>query len=213
MRLLSTDFQDGDPIPSEFAFCKPDPESHVILAPNRNPQLYWEEVPEGTRSFALICHDPDVPCKPDDVNREDRTIPADLPRIDFFHWVLVDIPEGAMAIEAGVDSDGVTAGGKGPAPGPLEARRGINSYTDWFAGDADMGGSYFGYDGPCPPWNDSIPHHYIFTLYALDIEQCPVEDGFGGPQVREAIKGHILAHATLSGRYSLNPEVQPFSAG
>ena len=50
-----------------------------------------------------------------------------------------------------------------------------------------MGGSYYGYDGPCPPWNDSIPHHYLFTLYALDIEQCPVEEGFGGPQVWELL--------------------------
>ena len=33
-----------------------------------------------------------------------------------------------------------------------------------------MSGDYFGYDGPCPPWNDSIVHHYVFTVYALDVD-------------------------------------------
>ncbi|MBS1269164.1 MAG: hypothetical protein MAG794_00108 [Gammaproteobacteria bacterium] len=46
-----------------------------------------------------------------------------------------------------------------------------------------MEGQYFGYDEPAPPWNDSILHRYVFTLYALDIEQCPVEGAFGGDDV------------------------------
>ena len=49
-------------------------------------------VPAGTRSFAIICHDPDVPSQGDDVNQEGRVVPATLPRVDFFHWVLVDLP-------------------------------------------------------------------------------------------------------------------------
>jgi phosphatidylethanolamine-binding protein (PEBP) family uncharacterized protein len=43
------------------------------------------------RSY-VICHDPDVPSKGDDVNQEGRGVPASLPRVDFFHWVLVDLP-------------------------------------------------------------------------------------------------------------------------
>ncbi len=207
MKLSSTSISDGQPISQEFAFCNPDPVTHVTLGANRNPQLSWEGAPEGTRSFALICHDPDVPSRPDDVNQEGRTVPADLPRIDFYHWVLVDIPAEATGIEAGTDSGEVTAGGKGQTPGPHGSRRGINSYTDWFAGDADMGGSYFGYDGPCPPWNDSIPHHYHFTLYALDMERCPVEGGFGAPEVLAAIEGHVLGRASITGLYSVNPDV------
>ena len=39
----------------------------------------------------------------------------------------------------------------------------------WFASDKDMAGDYHGYDGPCPPWNDEIPHRYVFTVYALDV--------------------------------------------
>jgi hypothetical protein len=71
-----------------------------------------------------------------------------------------------------------------------------------------MGGDYYGYDGPCPPWNDSIPHHYVFTLYALDVARCPVEGRFTGPDVRKAIEGHVLARAEVTGRYTLNPAVK-----
>jgi Raf kinase inhibitor-like YbhB/YbcL family protein len=207
MQLSSTSISDAQPIAPGFAFCNPDPETHVTLGPNRSPQLAWEGAPEGTRSFAIVCCDPDVPSKPDDVNQEGRRVPADLPRIDFYHWVLVDIPAEASAIEEGADSSEVTAGGKGPTAGPHGARRGINSYTDWFAGDADMGGDYYGYDGPCPPWNDSIPHHYVFTVYALDMEHCPVEGQFGGPEVLAAIAGHVLAQASITCTYSVNPDV------
>ena len=40
----------------------------------------------------------------------------------------------------------------------------------------DMRGDYHGYDGPCPPWNDGILHHYVFTLYALDVARWLKED-------------------------------------
>src|SRR5688572_27608084 len=93
MKLSSSSFAPNGPIPAEFAFCAPDPKSHVTLSRNRNPHLSWSELPAGTKSLALICHDPDVPSKPDDVNREGRTIPANLPRVDFYHWVLVDLDQ------------------------------------------------------------------------------------------------------------------------
>jgi Raf kinase inhibitor-like YbhB/YbcL family protein len=207
MRLTSSSFADGQKIPGEFAFCIPDSGHHVCLGKNQNPQLAWSEVPEGTRSFAIVCHDPDVPSKGDDVNQEGRTVPASLPRVDFFHWVLVDLPAGLREIKAGEFSGEVVPRGK---PGPQAAqgaRQGVNNYTEWFAGDNDMRGDYYGYDGPCPPWNDEIPHHYVFTLYALDVAKLGVDGRFTGPQVREAIKGHVLAEARLTGVYSLNPAV------
>ena len=92
MKLTSTSFADGQAIPGDFAFCIPDSAHHVGLGRNLNPQLAWSDVPAGTRSFAVICHDPDVPSKGDDVNQEGRTVPASLPRVDFFHWVLIDLP-------------------------------------------------------------------------------------------------------------------------
>ena len=68
-------------------------------------------------------------------------------------------------------------------------------------------GQWFGYDGPCPPWNDELLHHYHFVLYATDLARCPVEGAFTGAQVEAAIKGHVLAEARLTGTYSLNPGV------
>ncbi len=209
MKIASTGFADNHAIPAEFAFCAPDPKIHVTLSRNRNPDLAWSEVPAGTKSFVLICHDYDVPSKGDDVNKEGRTIPATLPRVDFYHWVLVDLPASATSIKAGEFSDGVTPRGKSGPTGPRGTRQGINDYTAWFAGDKDMAGDYFGYDGPCPPWNDAIVHHYVFTLYALDVDKCSVTGKFKGPDVLAAIKGHILGQAQLTGLYSLNPGVKP----
>ncbi|MGZ8204104.1 MAG: YbhB/YbcL family Raf kinase inhibitor-like protein [Burkholderiales bacterium] len=207
MKLTSTSFADGERIPAEYAFCAADAAAHVKLSSNRNPHLEWSEIPMGTRSLAVICHDYDVPSKPDDVNKEGRTIPASLPRIDFFHWVLVDLAPHSGPIRAGEFSDGVTARGKSGPQGPRGSRQGVNDYTMWFAGDGDMKGDYFGYDGPCPPWNDSIVHHYVFTVYALDVEQLPVNGTFRGPEVLNAMKGHVLAEAKITGLYSLNPRV------
>jgi probable phosphoglycerate mutase len=72
------------------------------------------------------------------------------------------------------------------------ARQGINDYTGWFAGNAEMAGDYYGYDGPFPPWNDSLIHHYVFTLYALDVARAPVEGRFAGAALRQAIYPHVL---------------------
>ena len=55
-----------------------------------------------------------------------------------------------------------------------------------------------GYGGPCPP---SGVHRYYFRVYALDAP-LGLGEGAGKRQVLEAMKGHILAEATLMGRYS-----------
>ncbi len=205
MQLSSNSFADGQRIPGDYSFCTPDPARHVCLGSNRNPQLAWSGAPEGAKSFVVICHDPDVPSKGDDVNQEGRTVPASLPRVDFFHWVLVDLPASLSSIAEGEFSSEVTPRGKSGPAAAHGARQGINDYTAWFAGDHDMSGDYYGYDGPCPPWNDEIIHHYVFTVYALDIERLPLEGRFGGAEVRAAMAGHILAQASLTGTYTLNP--------
>ena len=140
MKLWSDSFKDGGVIPGEFAFCVIDPKTHVALSSNKNPHLAWSDVPTGTKSFTLVCHDYDVPSRGDDVNQDGKTVPADLPRVDFFHWVMVDLPSNLNAIAAGQYSKEVTARGKpGPAiSGGLPGRHGINDYTGWFAGDKDM---------------------------------------------------------------------------
>lgn len=205
MKLASTCFTDNGRIPGDNAFCVIDPKTHVAMSKNRNPDLSWTELPAGAKSLVLICHDPDVPSKGDDVNQEGKIVPASLPRVDFFHWVLVDLPPDTPAIRQGEFSDGITPRGKGGPASLRGARQGINDYTGWFAGDKEMAGNYFGYDGPCPPWNDAILHHYIFTLYALDVARSDAGGNFTGADARKAIHGHVLAEARLTGTYTLNP--------
>ncbi|MBB5215863.1 YbhB/YbcL family Raf kinase inhibitor-like protein [Parapusillimonas granuli] len=207
MKLTSESFTDQGNIPERYAFGKIDGQNHVALAGNVNPQLSWSDAPAGTQSFVVICHDPDVPSKPDDVNQEGREIPDTLPRVDFYHWVLIDIPAATTEIAEGAYSNGITPRGKA---GPLAldgTRQGVNDYTAWFAADRDMNGDYFGYDGPCPPWNDSIPHRYIFTVYALDIAELPFEGRFTGADAMKAMQGHILGQASITGLYTLNPRL------
>ncbi|GAA5232387.1 YbhB/YbcL family Raf kinase inhibitor-like protein [Verticiella sediminum] len=213
MRVWSQSFTDGQPIPPRYAFCKIDAKTRVAMADNLNPHLAWSDLPEGTKSIAVICHDPDVPSKPDDVNQEGREIPSDLPRVEFFHWVLVDLSPEHDDIDEAAFSSGVTPHGKGGPVAPMQARQGINDYTGWFANDRDMQGEYFGYDGPCPPWNDSIVHRYVFTVYALDVETLGVDGTFTGADVRAAMEGHVLGQASLTGVYTLNPRLAPMRIG
>jgi Raf kinase inhibitor-like YbhB/YbcL family protein len=208
MKLTSASFDDGGVIPAQYAFCAPDPKSHATLSKNLNPQLAWRGVPMGTKSFAVVCHDPDVPSRGDDVNQEGRAVPRSLPRVDFFHWVMVDLPSAEVGTNVGEYSSAVVPRGKPGPAAPHGARHGVNDYTGWFASDPEMAGDYYGYDGPCPPWNDELAHRYVFTVFALDVERLPLEGRFGGADVRKAVAGHVLAQASITGRYTLNPLVK-----
>ncbi|MDP4547960.1 MULTISPECIES: YbhB/YbcL family Raf kinase inhibitor-like protein [unclassified Marinobacter] len=207
MKLEVGGVEEGRPVPEKFAFGVFNPDNHMSFGPNRNPEMSWEDVPEGTRSFVVMMFDPDVPSVADDVNQEGKTIPADLPRVDFFHWLLVDVPATTRRIPEGEDSDGVSPKGKPFGPGPVGVR-GINNYTQFLAGNPDMAGTYAGYDGPCPPWNDEILHHYHFEVHALDVESLNLSGEFDGTAVREAMAGHVLASARVTGTYTLNPELR-----
>ncbi|MEO7496746.1 MAG: YbhB/YbcL family Raf kinase inhibitor-like protein [Massilia sp.] len=215
MKLWSDSFSEGGLIPSECGFAAIDPVNHVRLSSNRNPHLAWDEVPAGTESLVLICRDPTAPSVGTNVNKEGKVVAEDLARTDFYHWTLVDIPVAMRSLAEGMFSDMVTPHGK---PGPLvpftikngtehQLRQGVNDYTGWFADDPDMAGEYYGYDGPCPPWNDERVHAYVFCLYALDVPRFALEGRFTGPEARLAIRGHILDEAQIFGVYSLNPEV------
>lgn len=203
MQIRSHSFPPRGPIPAEFAMGAPDG-----FGGNRNPHLAWDGAPEGTRSFALLCIDPDAPTDPSLAGKEGVEIPVEHPRGDFVHWAMADIPAEVREIAAGSCSDGVARGGKRQPPGPAGARQGLNDYTGWFTGDEAMEGEYFGYDGPCPPWNDSIPHHYHFRLYATDLERCPVDGPFTGKDVERAIEGHVIAETEVTGIYTLNPRLR-----
>jgi Raf kinase inhibitor-like YbhB/YbcL family protein len=202
MQLTSKTLIDGKPLPTVNAMGIAAAGGAAQPGPNRSPQLAWTDVPSGTRSFAITCVDKDAPTKPDDVNQPGRTVPYDLPRADFVHWVLVDITESTKELREGLDADGVTPHGK--PPGPTDhGVRGLNDYTGWFKGDAQFEGQYAGYDGPWPPWNDERRHQYVFTVYALDVPSLNLSGTFGFADAQGAINGHILAQASLKVSYAI----------
>ena len=84
--------------------------------------------------------------------------------------------------------------------------QGGNDYTGWFAGDAELGGDYFGYDGPYPPPNDLRTHRYFFRLFALDVATLDLPPKFTAGDVLRAMQGHVLAEAAIYGTYSLHSQ-------
>lgn len=209
MHLSSDSFRDGGAVPEAFAFCRLDAGARIAFGQNRNPHLRWTGLPADTRSLAVICHDPDVPASTAEVNRDGVEVPANAERTDFFHWVLVELPPMLGEIRAGEFGEGVTPKGKGGPAAPHGARSGINDYTGWFELDHDMAGEYYGYDGPCPPWNDSIVHRYVFTVYALDVATLADLHGrFSGADALKAMRKHVLDQASITGLFTLNARLR-----
>jgi len=182
----------GGPIPTNFAYCMSDGKGHTQPGGNISPAIRWSGAPAGTKSYALIVVDPDVPAKFDDANKSGKTIAANFPRQNFYHWVLINIPVSVQGLLQGKDSSGVTQGGK-PTGKTEYGVNGINGY------------GFGGYDGPCPPWNDQRLHHYHFRVYALDIPALHLPDPVKGSLAESAMDGHILAQGEVVGTYTNNP--------
>ncbi|MEJ2184710.1 MAG: YbhB/YbcL family Raf kinase inhibitor-like protein [Gemmatimonadota bacterium] len=206
MNLTSNSLNAGERCPEKHALCVA-ADGKAALGPNVSPQLHWSLEPAETKSFALICVDVDAPLDRSDANQDGKTIPYDMPRKDFYHWVLVDMPPTLTELVEGVDANGITARGKPTGPRDIGVS-GRNSYTEWFAGDADMEGTYGGYDGPCPPWNDERLHHYHFTVYALDVPSLGLSGDFSGDDALAAMDGHVLAQAEIMVTYAENPDAR-----
>ncbi|TWI05745.1 hypothetical protein IP90_00001 [Luteimonas cucumeris] len=202
MRIRSDSFEHRGHIPPEFAMG-----AIEGFGGNRNPHLAWDDVPGGTRSFALLCIDTDAPTDASLAGKTGVEIPVAHPRGNFVHWTMVDIGADVREIAAGSCSDGITRQGKRDPHGPAGSRQGLNDYTGWFAGDADMGGEYLGYDGPYPPPNDLRVHRYFFRLFALDLATLELPAKFTAADVFHAMDGHVLGETSVYGLYSLNPAV------
>lgn len=202
MQLSSRDIQPGQPLDPKLAFGRPDGQGGMQLSDNLNPHLAWRDAPAGTASYVLLCVDPDVPAVADDVNQAGVVLPESMPRTRFYHWVMANIPAGVNEISSGSCSKGVTVGGKRQPAGPAGSVQGLNHYTQFLAG-SEMAGEYYGYDGPCPPWNDERLHHYHFVVYALDLAQLPLPEQFTAEDALVAMEGHVMASAELMGTYTL----------
>lgn len=189
------------------AFCKPATEGHVVLGSDISPAVHWSKGPYGTRSFALILQDADVPLDFSTANQEGKVIAAEAPRQIVTHWVLVDIPLKVTSLSAGGEGDKLTPKGK-PQLATDHGRRGLNDYGRFMAGNPEMAGDYAGFDGPCPPWNDQRIHHYTLTVYALSVDRLPVEGKFDGAAMLQAIQPYVLGKGSTQAIYSTNPMVK-----
>jgi|GEM_PF-97026 len=188
---------DGKPIDSRFAYCAPDGKGGTRDGMNISPAINWSAGPAGTKSYTLIMVDKDVPASFENANKAGKEIAVNTPRQNFYHWVLADIPTATMGLLEGKASKGITPGGK-PTGRTAYGTNGRNDYVKVF------GGTFGGYDGPCPPWNDLRLHHYHFVVYALDIPSLGLPNTMTGPQAEAAMEGHILGKGEIVGIYSNN---------
>ena len=98
--------------------------------------------------------------------------------VGFWHWTLFNIPPTVTSLASNA--------GANPPPGAI-------------AGYNDYGAS--GYGGPCPPVAD-IPHHYYFTISALNTAMLAgLSASSTGAFLTFNMRGHILAQGQLLGRY------------
>lgn len=101
----------------------------------------------------------------------------DAPVGTWVHWVLYNIP---------IDVRGLAEGLPALEALPNDALQGLNDFKR------------IGYGGPCPP--PGSPHRYVFTLYALD-RDLNLKLRATKTQVLDAMKGHVLGEAHLTGRF------------
>lgn len=182
--------QQDKAIPATFALCKPTADGKSTGGMNQRPTLRWSGAPEGTKSFAIIVKDPDVPADFADADKEGKTVLEDAPRQLFYHWALSGIPAAQTELP----------GGDAKIP-PRIGTQHVNSLGTYVPTPAQYG-------GPCPPWNDARTHHYHFTVYALD-KDFRVKKDASAAEVEKQLQDHVLASGTVTGTYSLNAALKP----
>jgi Raf kinase inhibitor-like YbhB/YbcL family protein len=198
-----TDLTQAGDLPLSSAFCMPPGSS--ATAEDKSPGLAWSAGPANTKSYAVIMIDPDVPTDLSLLNKPGVTIAADSPRMDIYHWVLINIPSKTHGLEPGADGYHFVPGGKPIGPTEIGVR-GTNDYWPYFnkrpMAPASMKGPYGGYDGPCPPTNDLRVHNYKFQVFALDVATLPLSGQFFAPAALKAMAGHIVAQGEADAKFS-----------
>jgi Raf kinase inhibitor-like YbhB/YbcL family protein len=103
------------------------------------------------------------------------------PDARFWHWIVFAVPAKDHALAQGAGN---------PVRTLLEApaEQGTNDFGP------------VGYGGPCPPAGDA-PHHYRFTIWALDSAAPPFDSSITGDRIAPWLKSHALAEATLEAIY------------
>ena len=134
------------------------------------------ECPGRNVSPALAWSDPPEGTKSFAVSMIDPDAPA---AGGFWHWWAFDLPASSTGLAKGAGS------GFGLPAGALQGRN-------------DFGP--LGYGGPCPP--KGHPHHYVITVYALNIERVGPQASKSTADFDAAVRAHALAKATLVGVFA-----------
>ena len=178
-------------LPLRFAYCAPP--GTADSAHDISPAVTWSPGPAGTKSYVLISTDLDVPKDLSLINKPGVTLSDDTPRMSLVHWLLVDIPPGLTQLDEGVEGDGFVAKGR-PLGATDHGVRGANAYSFFYPKDSPMYGPHGGWDGPCPPRNETRNHRYITEVWALDIPSLELTGFFLADAALAKMQGHILAH-------------------
>jgi Raf kinase inhibitor-like YbhB/YbcL family protein len=112
MQLTSSAFGQGGVIPSK----------HTGEGDDVSPSLSWIDAPVGTRSYAIICHDPDAP------------LVTSQGTYGFVHWVLYNIPATENSLDEGADryTSGKNDFGNEAYGGPMPPNgHGTHQYYFW----------------------------------------------------------------------------------
>lgn len=199
-------FKNGEMIPSKYTFCMAAAQGHVTPSPDISPSVSWSKGPSGTKSYVITLTDIDNPKEQrEKMNKEGMTVSSSAARRTVFHWVLVDIPANVTSLPEGAESEGRVPHGKPQTPVKVGVR-GLNAFTEFMAANEQMKGQYYGYDGPCPPWNDETVHRYVFTVYALSVASLNLSGAFDGSAAMAAMKDKTLAQGEVTGLYTINPD-------
>jgi len=189
-------------LPPSAAYCPPtpmDPAEYDI-----SPSVSWSPGPPATLSYALLMTDLDVPRDLSSINKPGVVLSADTPRVPFIHWVLIDIPATVTRLRRG--EEGARFEPKGKPIGPTHhGLRGANVYSHYYPKDSPLAGPRGGYDGPCPPHNDTVPHRYVTEVYALDVASLGLHGVFFGEDALRVMQGHVLAAGRADAVYSDMP--------
>jgi len=205
LKVKVDSIKQGAMIPDKFAFCQAAAQGHVGPGKDISPRIAWSAGPKGTQSYVVIVNDTDSPkTERDKINKEGMTVPATAERQTFYHWVLADIPANVRALKEGSGSKERVVHGK-QASAATVGKPGLNMFTNVFAANEALKGKYYGYDGPCPPWNDENVHHYHFMVYALSVKSLDLPVDFDAPAVVEAMKGKVLAEGEFNANFVTNP--------
>ena len=97
------------------------PTQHTGEGQDTSPPLAWDNVPQGTRSFAVICHDPDAPV-------------VSAGGYGFIHWVLYNLPATTTSLAEGEEgyATGPSDFGKPGYGGPMPPNgHGTHHYFFW----------------------------------------------------------------------------------